>query len=276
MSREAWSTIDNSIVGPQLLKLAETHAAEIRTRYSPNLAPFMDKDVYGRAAVFEDLKKVAAQEKLFERDDTPQDKEKKRVANVFEAYFIDAANTQQWLGPQSRFDPTTKYDDYFNQVDGTGTFKEGAGRYGHIGFSTDLTYGYDASTEKIEDIISAIDAKRMSKIRYFHSEAMGYTGQLSNLPKTVLGLDKVHVGDFIRLWTHDPTNPEISQFRNIIVLQLVRQLRFFTDYADKKHGESIIRNNYAQALNHMEGIWKQTGLRENDVPRDSITDHVSR
>lgn len=161
-------------------------------------------------------------------------------------------------------------------MDATGTFRAGEGRYGHIGFSTDLTYGYDASTEKIEGIINDINAKRLSKIRYFHSEAMGYTGQLSNLPKTVIGLDSEHVAEFIRLWTHDPTNPTITQFRNIMLLQLIRQLRFFTQYADKKHGESVVRNSYAQALSQMEGIWKQTGLREQDIPRDTITEHISR
>lgn len=102
MSREAWSSIDNAIVGPQLLMLAEANAAEIRTRYSPDLRPFMDEDVYGRAAVFDDLKKVAAQERLFEQNDNPETKEKKRVANVFETYFIDAANTLQWLGPHTK------------------------------------------------------------------------------------------------------------------------------------------------------------------------------
>ena len=128
----------------------------------------------------------------------------------------------------------------------------------------------------MENIIKDIEAKRLSRIRYFHSEAMGYTGQLSNLPKTVIGLDKEHVADFIRLWTHDPTNPDIIQFRNIMLLQLMRQLRFFTSYADQKHGESTVRTAYAQALNYLEGIWKQTGLHEQDIPKDRITQHVTR
>lgn len=62
MSREMWSPLDKAIVGPQLLKAAEIKSQEIRTRYSPDMAPFIDENVYGRAAVLADLKRVMAQE----------------------------------------------------------------------------------------------------------------------------------------------------------------------------------------------------------------------
>jgi len=274
MRTEHYSPMENSLIGPQLLKVAEVKAAEIRDKYSPDLAPFIDENVYGKEAVIRDLRRVIDQEKRFSSNRNPKEIEAKRLSDVFENYFVDAANTQKWFGANTQIMRTTKYDDYFNKVDAVATFEDGGSRYGHLALNADLTFGYDAMAEKIESLINDINNREMSRLRYFHSPAMGYTGQLSNIPKTVIGLDKEHLPEFVRLWTHDQENPELLTMRNIMMVQLIHQLRFFTQYADKKHGESDIRNRYAQTLRLVEDFWKKTGLTERDVPQDLLTTHI--
>lgn len=274
MRYESYSPIENSLIGPQLLKTAEEKARMIREQYSPNLAPFMDDHVYGRKAVFSDLQEVQRMEKQFERN-SAREIEAKRVSDIFEAYFVDAASQMQWFGKKSNVMRTTRFDDYKNGVDAITTFSDEQDRHSHLAMSTDLTFGLDASMDKIEGIMSDISQGKMSRVRYFHSDQTGYTGTLNNLPKTVIGLDAEHLPNFIRLWTHDQSSPELIDTRNILISQLYHQLRTFTEFADKKHGESTIRNSYAQASRQISELYNHLQLNDARIPKDSITERVA-
>jgi hypothetical protein len=274
MSRyESTTPFDSKIIGPQLLKVAEEKAMLLHSKYAPSMKPFMDKDVYGEAAVTADLLEVLRLEKEFKKA-PPAVLETKRISNIFEVYFVDAANSMQWLGGNTNIEQSARFDDYKNKVDAIATFKDAQSRYGHLALSADLTFGIDASMTKIEEILSDISSGRMSHIRYFHSPEMGYTGRLGNLPKCIIGLDSEHLSMFIRLWTHDPSNPALIDIRNILIHQLYHQLRALTAYADKRHGTSIIRDSYTRAARQVGAVYNNLQLSDVRIPRDKITEQV--
>jgi hypothetical protein len=263
----------NEVIGPQLLKAAEARAKTLQGHYSPNLGPFMDPEVYGKEAVLKDLQYVIKCNKAFTAKDTSIEADRKRVSDVFETYFVDAANVMKWFGEETEISPTAKYDDYKNKVDIVATFTDND-RPDHLALSTDLTYGTGASAEKFYNIIDDIEKGKMASLRYFHSEHMGYTGRLTGVPKTIIGLDKTNVAEFIRLWTHDTDNPDVSTYRNILLTQFMDQLHFFTTLADKHHGESQIRRRYSRAYNIVRDIWQKNEIDRYSLPPDSITNQI--
>lgn len=273
MSQEFRKPFERSIIGPQLLKTAEAKAKDIREKNPINLAPFMNENVYGRKGVFEDLADVKRLENEF-ANQTLQEQEAKRVSDVFEAFFVDAATQMQWFGNESTVNRTARIDDYLRGVDAYTTFNSPKSKYDHLALSTDLTFSLDKSMDKIEGIMSDIAAGRMSWIKYYYNPKTGYAGKLDNLPKTVIGLDGEHLPNFIRLWTHDPSSPELLETRNILINQLHHQLRAFTAFADKRHGNSIIRDSYAQASKQVSSIYNHLQLNSSLIPRDAITDRV--
>jgi hypothetical protein len=274
MSFEPYPSSERGLIGPQLLKTAEEKAEQLRKVYSIDLGPFMDPQVYGKEAVIEDLKKVLTAEKKFATDVSKSDLEAKRLSEVFEMYFVDAANKQKWFGNETNIMRTTRFDDYFNAVDAIAEFQDGNDKFGHLALSTDLTFGYDSSLRKIEDVLRAIDNGTMARLRYFHSDAMGYTGQLRDIPKTILGMDQENLPEFVRLWTHQSDSPEIKPYRDLMLTQLNDQLGFLTAYADKRHGESTIRSKYARAHTIVGNFWKNQNIDRYTIPKDTITEHL--
>lgn len=114
----------------------------------------------------------------------------------------------------------------------------------------------------------------MAELRYFHSEPMGYTGRLTGIPKTVVGLDSTNVAEFIRLWTHNPEHEDMELYRNILLTQLMDQLKFFSKLAEEHHGDSQILRRYSRAHRIVGTFWKSQNIDRSALPRDAITDHV--
>ncbi len=274
MRYESYSPNERGLISPQLLKTAEENAEALRKQYSINLAPFMDEQVYGKEAVMNDLKKVLSLEEKFAANTSKSDLEAKRLSSIFEMYFVDAANTQKWFGDKTNIMRTTRFDDYINGVDAIAEFQDDSDKFGHLAMSTDLTFGHDASLGKIEEILRSIDGGEMARLRYFHSDAMGYTGQLRDIPKTILGMDRENLPEFVRLWTHQKDSPEIKTYRDLMLTQLHDQLGFFTSYADKRHGESVIRSKYARAHTIVGEFWKSQKIERRNLPKDTITEHL--
>lgn len=267
--REGPQHIDHMPIGPQLLRAAEARAEIIRGEYSPKMQPFIDH--FGINIVGNDLKWAAAREAEFNKEVDSKQGIEKRLANVFELLFIEAADKERWLGRDTELKRATRYDDYFNGVDIMATmFQDDVAS--HLEMSADLTYGTDASNGKLNKIIRDIEQRRLARVKYFHSEHMGFTGSLTGVPRTVIGLDRTNAPEFIRLRTiGEQLEPRV---RNTILRQLHEQTLFFRDYADLKHGESPERRKYAAAHSNIERIHRELNIDPHDVLEDQILDNI--
>lgn len=268
--RENFSNLDRSLIGPQLLKQAEVMSSDLREQYSPNMRPFIEH--YGKETVLRDLQKVAELEKTFTRQQAADGtQEQKRLATVFENFFIDAANTEQWFG-NAEVMRSTRYDDYVNGVDVLTTLYDDEDRASHLEMSADLTFGTNASNTKLEKILHDIESGRLAKVKYFHSDHMGFTGALKDVPRTVIGLDKHNLPEFIRQRVHGDVSD--TDHRDILLTQQQMQLRFFRDYADKRYGEHPIRRKYANASRIIDATVAEKNIDYNNLPTDEITNNI--
>lgn len=227
---------------------------------------------YGMDMVRSDLRAVLDEEKKHKHDlqDNSLAAERKKISDVFEYFFIDAATQNHWLG-RSELMRATKYDDYFNGVDILGTLIQENDTAQHLEIGTDLTFGTTASNKKLERIISGIENQKLGHVKYFHSDHLGFTGRLKDIPRTVIGLDRHNLPEFIRCHLH---GRDTESSKLVLLHQLLIQLRGFRDYADKLHGESLIRRRYSSACQQIEGIVEKNSNQEFDLPKDEITNNV--
>lgn len=260
----------NEILSPGLLERSAKQAEILKEQYSPSMKVFIDH--YGMDVVKSDLRAVLIEEEKhrFDNQDNPLTIERKRISDIFEYFFIDAVTKNNWLG-KSELMRSTKYDDYFNGVDILGTLLQENNNAQHLEIGTDLTYGSNASNKKLERIVSGIENQHLGQIKYFHSDHLGFTGRIKDIPRTVIGLDKNNLGEFVRnhLYERDTESSKM-----VLMQQLLMQLRGFRDYADKLHGESLIRRRYTSAHAQIEGILKANDVHQDDIPEDEITSNI--
>jgi len=268
--QEGYRNLENSLIGPQLLKSAVEKSRGITETYSPNMKPFIGH--YGVDAVKRDLEKVLRYEKRHAASHKESGSEKeKELASVFENLFLEAADTEGWFGNAELGRPT-KFDDYVNGIDVLMTLFDKEDNATHLELSSDLTFGTQASSDKLQKVIGDIDRGDLAKVKYFHSDHMGFTGALTDVPRTVIGLDRTNLPEFIRGRVHGTVDSE--PFRNTMLLQLQSQLKFFRNYADKVWGEHPIRRKYGQASRAVDTVISDLDFDRDNVLEDTITDNI--
>lgn len=191
-----------------------------------------DFETQYRGRVREDKETVARLEERFAKEETAFSRENKKLADIFEALVLWNGEQNEWFGPHAQTLKTTKYDDYVNGVDMVIEFHDEAERrISHLGLAVDVTFTTD-TTKKFDRLRKQIEDGELAHVDYFHSEAMGLHGALSDLPEVVIGADRRTVLEVTDLWVERQNSVLARHKIQIMILtQMKGQLEAFSQYA---------------------------------------------
>lgn len=171
-------------------------------RIDPNtfrgLAGYEDNVVDG------DLQAVAKKKEYIARQDTkyPHQIELKKISDVFETILAEQIELNEGFGQDALIIQTSEYDDLINGIDAIIEFdlEEGVS---HLALGVDITFGIISGTklqQKFESIRGDLNLGKLAKVRYFESEHGIAKGELSELPKVVIGVDRETVNELAKAW----------------------------------------------------------------------------
>jgi hypothetical protein len=198
-------------------------------------------DLYGAGAVAEDQAYVAKMQGIFAENNNPEQEEFRRMAIIFEGIFHEQAELAEWLGPDAATIKTSPYDDIKNGVDSIAEFREGEATASHLGLAIDVTTTTNLK-KKMARIKHEIERGEMAKIKYFQSDSMGIRGELSRVPRVVIGADRETVRALAELWLgkkKDALAAHPLQFQ--ILEEISRQLEVYRQYAEEKNQPELAR-----------------------------------
>lgn len=247
------------------LSEVERKAYELLGKKRERIEPDSFIDLYHQETVAEDKARVAGIERQFSPDKTQI--EVKKLAELFEVLFSQLVELEDWLGDDVFIVETSKFDDYVNGVDAVAEFLRD-GSFSHLGLAIDITFTKDTSN-KIQRIFREIRNKQLPRVKYFISEGGDFRGELSNIPRVILGTDRKTLNELAELWldlahlkkrkeTH--STPELTQrIREIkermqkhplqieLLAQIELQLEMFGKYAAQV-GNLDIAEKYKNVL----------------------------
>ncbi len=261
---------DFEIFEPTMLKTLTERAIKTNSESSLNMEPFID--LYGLENVKSDYSEIA--DKLsgyMEKKLSPSEK----MGFIFESAFLDIGVKGHWFGPNSEIKHTSKYDDIKNGVDMVSTILDNEDSAHHLAIASDLTFSKMNSSEKFNRILNNIQAGKLAEIKYFHSELLGFTGKLSNLPRTVIGLDVKNLETFLTNWTREPELTQL-QFGLTVLSQIKEQSSGFAHFAKRIHGQDHpVTRTYRRAQNVISEIIDEN-YNNIQIMDDSILDVITK
>ncbi len=222
-----------------------------------------------------DLEYVAKQKALHKQRETPQSRELKRIADIFEALVLWNSEQADWLGSKATTIKTSEYDDYKNGVDMVVEFQEERSA-SYLGLAADVTFSSDRSViaKKFSILRDQIKRGTLAQVKYFHSDHTHFDGQLSKLPEVVIGVSKSMVLELARLWA-DGKNSTLANHRVgvLILKQMEMQLFVFAKYA-QSIGQTEVARIYFDRLKLIQEILKEKRDLVTRVEASPTTDPV--
>lgn len=212
-------------------------------------------DVYGQETVRADQARLEQTKEKFTMDARAH--EAKRVADVFEAIILDKGEDHGWLGKGVKLIKTTEFDDVFAGIDGVAQYNLAGGFEANLGLAIDVTFGHGAG-RKLEKIRHRILEGQAGKIKYFKSGT--FMGQKANIPRIVVGADKLVVEGLAKLWVDSDSQRQRHLVNHPVQYQILEmallQARAFERYADR-NGQTEIARSYEQIGALLERISKE-------------------
>lgn len=259
------------IFEPHFLKALTDKAIQANSESSLDMQPFID--VYGLEKVKEDYAEIADKMSSYlEHKLSPSSK----MGFIFEAAFLQIGDKNGWFGPRSEIIRASKYDDIKNGVDMISTVERDDDSFHHMAIASDLTYSQQGSVEKFNRIVQNIRRGNLAQIRYFHSDLIGFTGQLSNIPRTVIGFDVNNLNLFLKQWVREPELAQL-QYGLTALSQIREQSSAFYTMSAALHGKnSQTGNAYRRTVNTVDEILNQPLYKEIVAPSDQISTVISK
>lgn len=256
----------NALIGSQLLRQAEQKSNVAAEKYRINMKPFVD--LYGLEQVQSDYAEVKSRLDTHENNNTPAEK----LGKIFENAFIDSANNHNWLGERSEVIKASLYDD-FHGIDMISTFVPEGKQAQSLVLGSDLTFSKNSVGKKFEKTLRSVCAGHLATIKYFHSDLEHTTGRKTNVPRTIIGLDKHNLPEMIRLWVHDPKNP-LEEYKSILIHQIYNQVS-----ALRSHLGDILGKDHKAYIAYDRTTEIVADLREKiipfrELPKDMITEEI--
>ncbi len=156
--------------------------------------------------------------------------EVKKLSEIAEYLIIKGVNVDGWI-PYVTMSKTAEADDIGRGVDAVLEFAKGI-VVGQAGLSIDVSFSHDLGSKfrKIKSDIDEYDGekKRLAVVKYHKSKQTGFRGELSGIPRVVIGLDLGVMEDIVR--SKDPKN---HLAKHIIIAEITEQLRIYRDYAQR-------------------------------------------
>jgi len=196
--------------------------------------------------VAKDKEYVREKENIFEREDSPQEKENKKLATVLEAILHEQIEQNCYLGDDVRTISTCKFDDIKNGIDQILEMgDEDKKNTRHLAIAIDATFSVDVR-KKIRKIKEKIKSGKLAVIKYFKSDALHFRGEKGGIPEFVLGVDKKNLENVTRIWLNDENKKLYYHPLHIMVLnEILKQAKYYQNYA-KRVGQIEISEKYKE------------------------------
>jgi hypothetical protein len=231
------------------------------------MEPFID--LYSLDVVKKDYSEIA--DKLLSYNRDPQGAE--LIGHIFESAFLDIGRQGQWFGEKSELVRSSKYDDIKNGVDMIATVMTPDNNARHLAIASDLTFSFQSSGEKFSRIKNNVWSGKLAEIKYFHSELLHMTGKLSNIPRTVIGLEPENLNRFLISWAREPELVGLL-YGSIIMQQIAVQCDAFSRLAHKNNKGSASQA-YRKASD-MAHILLRTRYKGIESPEDKILGSITK
>ena len=233
-------------------------------------------DLYGECNIKKDEGYVKKMEKKFTETDFPEQIKFNKLATIFEAILHNQAELSEWLGSNVHTINTSRYDDIKNGIDTIAEFIEKKQSASHLGLAIDATFSADIN-KKIQRIKNEIKNGQLTRVKYFQSDAINFRGELSKIPKVIIGVDMNTIQELGELWLKRK-NKELGkhpiQFQ--ILDQMLMQLETFENYA-KRNNRSEIAEIYKKTHGIVLKIYekKESSINDSGV-RDSMFKKIKK
>jgi hypothetical protein len=225
------------------------------------------KDLYGEKNIENDRLYVEGMEKKFKEDLTPEKKKLNQLAAVFEAIIYEHGELSDWFGPSAFMIKPSRYDDIKNGVDEVVEFQIDEYSASHLALAIDVTFSHEMQN-KFERIKKENDTGKLTKVKYFNSDHLNIRGELSRVPRVVVGAEARTVKELGELWMEEK-NKELGkhsiQFQ--ILKEILMQAKVFSRYANQK-GKSEIAGIYDKMAIIVEQIYKDKLKEQNNTTVD--------
>lgn len=241
------SELMENIVTDQLYERA---AADLR-REEIKIEQFVD--LYGADNVARDQAYVRKMEEQFAAGADPEQARFQKLATIFEGVFHNHAEISNWLGENAFTIRPSRFDDIRNGVDSIVEFRETETAASYLGLAIDVTTAENLSG-KFDRIKKEIENGELGRIKYFVSEHTGVRGELSNLPKVVIGADRQTVKALGEMHAEKNNQALGSHFIQFQVLEEISlQLKAFEEYA-RRVGRSDLADVYRKTCETIKKI----------------------
>jgi len=194
---------------------------------------------YSDESIKADQDLVALRKSQFEHDEI------KKTSDVLEAVIFEHIELSDWLGQGVETVRASEYDDIERGVDFITEFSL-EGFTNHLALGVDVTFGTTSMSKKFQRIKDEIDKDTLTAVKYFESHS--FKGELRNIPRTIIGVEKETVISLAALWIRDQKAELANHFaQDIIAREILEQLSAFRSYAESINAEKSVRS-YTQAI----------------------------
>ena len=234
------------------------------------------KDLYGEYNINYDKDYVKKMEEKFNQEDTQEQIKSNKLATILEAILHDQAELNEWLGPNVYTINTSRYDDIKNGVDIVAEFIEKKHSASYLGLAIDATFSTNINN-KIQRIKNEIKKGDLAKIKYFKSNRMNFRGELSKIPRVIIGANANTIQKLGELW-FKRKNKEIEQhpIQFQILDQILIQLETFEKYAEQNNRPEIVKI-YQKTHKIIMKIYeeKESSINDSGI-RDSMFEKIKK
>lgn len=219
---------------PQALEKANKILAE----YKIKMSDF--SDLYGEEVISADMSELKQRESNFSDGRVPEIHERvnKELATIFEAMIFDQGESSNWFGENAFLISTSEYDDVVNGVDLVVEWDQDSG-VSRMAAGIDVTFNHNVQ-KKINAIQRSILNGDLGRIKYFKSEVSNIRGEVSEVPRIILGADVDTVRELTNEWA-DNNNDRLAehpvQFQ--FFDEAISQCNYFIEFAERNNQPRI-------------------------------------
>lgn len=235
----------------------------IKTETNPG-APYSHTDVEN------DMLEVLQLRKTFQKRETIESRNAKKMAEVFEAVMLVYSELGNWLGDAQTL-RTSSYDDYKNGTDMVAEWSSKEEGTRVLALAVDITFSTLKLQKKLERIKKEVDNDSLGTLRYFKDVHGDFMGTRNNVPRVVIGVSARVVEELSRLWiANDTKKLSAHAVQRLIVEEIRQQVTSIVAYAREHNKQNAVRA-YEQLSSVIEKLAEQKKSLELDsLIHDSV------
>jgi hypothetical protein len=220
---------------------------------------------YGREEVEKDEKLAKGRRAEYGREETAQQAEAKRLAEIFEAILLTEGQESGWLGDDVKILKTADYDDIVNHTDLIAEWREKGARPHMLGLAVDVTFGPSTLERKFALLQDKIDKGQLGRLKYAHTEQ-------SNVPRVVIGMSRETVKELMAAWVkEDYAALEGHPIQRVVLEQILAQLTTIARYA-RDRGNTRVADAYERSIEPIRSVLRtKTGISLDAVAGDKVS-----